>query len=383
VQAENLRGGHDGKGQSSSDIYLELGVDKPILSQNEKRVLFGMVKFPNLNDRKISERIGLKLSTFTAIKNRLKKSEYFRQVRLPNMEKLDKELAFIGCIWLNPGSSTKRAAGIVSENLRGWGDVFYAVSEVEHLLVLGYSDNYSSFKKRFDETTRSLLGHGLLDPRSEMDMVILPLDQTQIQTAFDYSGILEICFEVEYSGSSKGDGPRTATGPETKDERASGMGAIERRVLCGLIEYPDIPDNTLAREVRTTRQAVARIKKRLEKRGVIRTVKVPELRRLGLEILSYIHISPMPDASGFAKGASPATGHSPMFFQCMSSTDIVCLSAHRNYREFQEFKSHLLSQYLKRPQRNEPTVVLFPIPFLENNRSFDFQDLVTKAVERP
>jgi DNA-binding MarR family transcriptional regulator len=383
LQSSASRSGLDIKGQSSSDIYQDLGVERPILSQNEKRVLFGMVRFPSLNDRKISERISLKLSTFTAIKNRLKKSDYFRQVRLPNMQHLGKELAFILCMQINPDMPHQKAKGIIFEQMREWGDLFFGVMGTQHILVLGYSDDYSTLKRRLDERSRALQGSGVLDDSICSQLVILPLDQTVYQIAFDYGGILESCFDVEYSSTSKGEGSRGHTAQsDARDERTTGMGTIERRVLCGLIEYPDLPDNSLAREVKTTRQAVARIKKRLEKRGVLRTVKVPDLKKLGLEVLSFVHLSFSPDAITSSKAMAVQSGCSPVFFQCLSSTDLVCLGAHRNYTEFQDFRSHLVSQFSKRGLKGEPVSVLLPISSMESFRTFDFKEMVKKAVER-
>ena len=68
---------------------------KTYLSTNERVVLLGLIKFPDLNDRQITEKVGLKLSTFTAIKNRLKKNDYFQTVRHPNMSILGSELMFV------------------------------------------------------------------------------------------------------------------------------------------------------------------------------------------------------------------------------------------------------------------------------------------------
>lgn len=272
---------------------------------------------------------------------------------------------------------------MISEQMRGWGDLFFGVMGPQHILAIGYSDDYSTLKRRLDERSRALQGAGVLDDSSGAQLVILPLDQTNFQIAFDYSGILESCFDVEYSSASKGEGPRGHTAQQdAKDGRTTGMGTIERRVLCGLIEHPDLPDNTLAREVKTTRQAVARIKKRLEKRGVLRTVKVPELKKLGLEVLSFVHLSFSPDTITPGKAMTVHPGRSPVFFQCLSSTDLVCLGAHRNFTEFQDFRSHLVSQFSKRGLKGEPASVLLPISLIEPIRTFDFKEMVKKAVER-
>ena len=58
------------------------------LSPNEKAVFHALVKYTSLNDRELSEQVAVKLSTVTAIKNRLKSRGYFMTVRVPQLQRL-------------------------------------------------------------------------------------------------------------------------------------------------------------------------------------------------------------------------------------------------------------------------------------------------------
>ena len=52
------------------------------LSQNEARVLHSLVKWPNLTDQAIHSEIGMKKSTFSSIKTRLKENGYYNRSKL-------------------------------------------------------------------------------------------------------------------------------------------------------------------------------------------------------------------------------------------------------------------------------------------------------------
>jgi len=47
------------------------------LSENEKTILYNLIKYPLFNNRELSEKLGFKLSTVTACKRRLKEKGFF------------------------------------------------------------------------------------------------------------------------------------------------------------------------------------------------------------------------------------------------------------------------------------------------------------------
>ena len=87
------------------------------LTRNEKKVLHGLVRHPTLNDRKLSKETGVKHSTITAIRRRLRDEEYFRTVRIPAMNMLGYELTVVGFGRFNPSASDGKLRRFV-ETLR-------------------------------------------------------------------------------------------------------------------------------------------------------------------------------------------------------------------------------------------------------------------------
>ncbi len=55
-----------------------MNVKKNFLTKNEQKVLYGITKYPQINDSELSDIINVKLSTLTSIKKRLYNQGYFR-----------------------------------------------------------------------------------------------------------------------------------------------------------------------------------------------------------------------------------------------------------------------------------------------------------------
>jgi DNA-binding MarR family transcriptional regulator len=58
------------------------------LTLNEKTVLWALTKWPTANDRQLAQSIDIKMSTITAIRNRLRRANLFKAVRIPLMGRL-------------------------------------------------------------------------------------------------------------------------------------------------------------------------------------------------------------------------------------------------------------------------------------------------------
>ena len=58
-------------------IYLPILkiMKKPELTKKEKLVIYGLVRYPQLTDKELSEKLNLKHSTLTSIRHRLKENE--------------------------------------------------------------------------------------------------------------------------------------------------------------------------------------------------------------------------------------------------------------------------------------------------------------------
>jgi DNA-binding MarR family transcriptional regulator len=362
---------------------------KTYLSINEKMVLLGMVKYPELNDRQIAEKINLKLSTFTAIKNRLKKNDYFKTVRIPIMKKLGSELMFVLYSQMNTTGSLEKVQKIVGDFLKGWEDVYYAITESEHLVALGYSQNYTQFRSRVDEMFQLLSIEGILDQKTKLQWKLYPLTMSLVLNNFNHTRIIEDHFGVDYRPKQVGDQYdriNSILGSEKDMSVFKNFTSTETKVLYGLIQYPDLPDNKIALEVGTTRQAVARIKKKLDKKGIISSIKIPNLKKLGFEIISFAHLVFHPD-SDFNERAETLNEiilrtPIPVIFHILKDDEATFITAHRNYEEFNTIRSLVYNIYKQKDfLQEEPTIILFSNANLNPIKFFEFGDMVKNALE--
>jgi len=100
------------------------------LSNNEKLVLYGLTRYPLDNDRQLSEKVNLKMSTITAIKNRLKTRNYYFTARIPMLNDLGCELVNIIYGRIYPMTSDEKKLEL-SKIINGF--------ERFNLAALGYS----------------------------------------------------------------------------------------------------------------------------------------------------------------------------------------------------------------------------------------------------
>ena len=62
------------------------------LTNKEKLMLYGLVRYPGLTDKKLSEKLNLKHSTVTSIRHRLRKNKYFRTLKIPMLQNMGCEM---------------------------------------------------------------------------------------------------------------------------------------------------------------------------------------------------------------------------------------------------------------------------------------------------
>ena len=111
---------------------------------NEKAVFYGLTRYPYFNDREIAERIGINLSTVTAIRQRLRKNGYFRTIRVPMLQNFGCELLSILYTNFNPVIPLHQRIKITEENIEVSEELFFSLGELEKGFSLSLSENYTT-----------------------------------------------------------------------------------------------------------------------------------------------------------------------------------------------------------------------------------------------
>jgi DNA-binding MarR family transcriptional regulator len=349
------------------------------LSRNEKLTMFGLVRFPDHNDRLLAGELELKMSTVTAIRNRLKRQGYLRTVRIPYLERLGGELLIVTSARLNILMPHVDLLGALREVLAGMDDVFYAVADHNNLVLLSMCRNYTDAWTDAERGYQQLADRGVLAGRlARRQTMIFPLNQTKLLRFFDFSKILGQVYGLDHTAPDPPVNVRLeAAGPRR-------LSRIEKRVYLGLVRHPDLVDNDISRKIGITRQSVTKIRKRLESERLLATIRVPDLQRTGLEVLAVSHYEAVPGAtlSTRRKGIERVVKEMPSFFHVAGQREGIVMGLAQNFTELQRHQYKASRLYLEKGYfKDEPALTILSVPDLTVVKDFVFAPLVKRVLQ--
>ncbi len=334
------------------------------LSDNEKRVLHGLVRYTDMKDRELSDILGMKHSTVTTIKHRLAKEGYFSRKRIPYLQNLGCEMLGVTYAEFNPAVSAEARVERARERIEIYDELFYSVGETNYGFSLSFSKNYTNIEKISDIRTQLFAELGLLEATFPTQMVF-PLETSDIVRFFDYSRLLARDFGIDDEDA------------ESREEFVKGDPATlktrEKMVFYALVNYPDARDGTIAEKTGLSKHTISNIRRRLEKRGLISTITIPNLNKLGFEILCLGHTkySPRTPFNSGTIDMSYIDTDSVMFLAAKRFENFT-LSIYKTYEDFKVENSALI-RYLKENEMiaDMPLIRLYSI-----KRMITIKDLV-------
>jgi len=260
------------------------------LSRNEKVVLFCLIKAPLLNDRQIASYTGIKMSTITAIRNRLSKRELYSTVRVPLLPPERCELLHLSVIPVANVKGKQRPT-LVREICSNIPEVSLCTLDSEALL-LGMARNYPDYKQAKHTFIDGLVQRGLYHDDTGWDH-IFSLGGCDVSNLYDHSHLLSIHFQKK-----GGIEMPTIRLPSIASSDITPIStSVERKVYLGLIRYPMSPDTKLSEHIHITRQIIAKLRNRFEKERLMKTVRLVNLKRMGFKVLSFVSMSFDPAAT--------------------------------------------------------------------------------------
>jgi len=330
---------------------------KILLTKNEKLVFYGLVKYPLLNDHQLSEKLKIKRSTITAIKNKLLRQDFYSTYIIPNFELIGCELMCIlnGKTIENIEEGKKIIKKIVSSP-----EVMYDIRTDKDFLSMIVSKNFVEAKRLIDYVLSLYEGSNIEMP----NIFYFPFEMSRIINLFDYSILLKSLFNLEIEeGIIK---PVSST----KRELANN----EKIVLYALTKYPDLTDSEIAAKTKISRPTVNLIKKNLLKEDFLRMINIPDVKKLNLELLVYSNAK-----IDLKKIKKEKPEVSPLIFMVNSERESSGIFIFENYTKYKIAYDRLTS-LLKEKQFiiGEPTRYLFPIQQIKSQK-IDFAPLVKKV----
>ncbi|MEW5936339.1 MAG: hypothetical protein AB1665_00780 [Candidatus Thermoplasmatota archaeon] len=259
------------------------------LSENERLVLYSVVRYPTLKDKDRAAAAGMKPSTFSAVRQRLRNRDYFRYVRVPMLQRLGCEMLSVIYTHFNPAFPVADRVKKTKETIEISEELFYSVGEAGKGFSLSIARNYTELSRIEVKRISTFAQMDLLEPEHPVQ-VIFPFDTSRIDRFLDFTPVLQRTFELEEFDDMEG-------ADLFADTTRANLSKREKMVYSALIEHPETRDVDLSEILSVSRHTVAAVRKRMEAERLMATLCVPNLKRLGFDAMVLYHLRHDPGVS--------------------------------------------------------------------------------------
>ncbi|MBI5001295.1 MAG: hypothetical protein HZB92_07215 [Euryarchaeota archaeon] len=318
------------------------------LSANEKKVLYAIVKDPDLNNRQLALKIRMKPSTLASIRQRLFTEGYYKTVRVPFLQNLGCEMLVVVYTSFNPAVHLEERVKITKEMIDAFSEIFYSLGETHKGFSLSFAGDYTTASMINDIRTETFAKLRLLEGRSPRK-VVFPFQISRVDRFWNFAPLLAEAFGIK-------DEPR-----EERLFAPDGRGKLsrtERLVFHGLVRHPELTDAALGRVLPVSRHTIAATRKKLERAGLVKTLIMPDLRKLGFKVICFYHVeyslgkpldTSRADPSRIMSGAT--------FFMASRKYDAIMLSAYADYDQAKMDNMHKIQHLKESNYINEMPVI--------------------------
>jgi PAS domain S-box-containing protein len=248
------------------------------LTEKDKQVLYGLIRYPEGNDIALSKKLSVKRSTFTGIRNKLEKEGFIKTIRVPNMSRLGYELLTVSYCSFSGGPQEAAAAELFEQEAH-CPEFFHAITTATEHCSFAASRNITEYMEKTDRINRQYDRRSIM---KEGHTVYLPYRLTNVLSFFDYSRPVKKWFKPEAEDQEPQENSR-------KEKREKSLTDNEGMVLYAITKYPDLPDKALAKKTSLNKITVSQIKKRLIEEKYVETLRIPALKKIGCELVLFMH----------------------------------------------------------------------------------------------
>ena len=253
------------------------------LNDVEKSILCAMCKNPYMSAKELAEFLDLNYWTVYKSINNMKKKGIFKEVVIPNFKSLGFELLVVGY-----GSLTKKKMDVLQKvktlktELPFSSGIFYSFAESYRGFVFAISKNFTEVAKGLIYAERLIHVREFLKGENT-EMIILPLEITEIPLFFDYSNL--ICKEFNLNIEKI----------KEKKEKIKKLTKKDVQVLLEIVKNPETKISHIAKILNMAPQSVSKIKEKLFAQSYISKKIIPNLPILGYDVLVFAHWNSNPE----------------------------------------------------------------------------------------
>ena len=350
-------------------------MEKLELTKKEKLTLYGLASYPNLTDKQLSEKLNLKHSTVTSIRHRLRENEYFRALIIPRLQNMGCKLLAVIYTNFSPLIPLEERVKITGKTIEVFDEIFFSAGVQDKGFSLSLAQDYARIGKINDIRTQTFGRRGLLEDKHPR-MIVFPFDISKVYRFLDFAPLLKRSFQLDQMSdvSVKNIG--------FADKGDVAFSDTEKNVYCMLIKYPELSDGEIGKKVGVSRHTVSRLRRGFESNNLIRKINLPNLKKLGFEILTFFHIRFDPrnspdmekDEASFLMGGSTIFFASRMF-------EAFMLSVHVDYDDYNRDKTRIM-QLLKENKwiAQDPMIWTYSLSELIFIKDFKFAPIAKKII---
>jgi CRP-like cAMP-binding protein len=321
----------------------------------------------------LAEKLKMHYSTFCTIRKRLQDGSYYRTIRIPVLQKLGAEMLAVIYTMFNPAISVHERAKLTTRAIEISEELFYSVGETHKGFSVSMASEYAEICRINDIRIETFAKAGLLDQKHPTE-AIFPFKISHIPRFFDYAPLLARVLDIQ-----DWDAPVTGFTSETTEVALTGM---EKQVLLGLVEYPEMNEKDLAEKLGLSRHTFSKARKHLESEGLVIKKRIPNLLNLGFKVLAISHIKFNPRKPFDEKLLSMGILQNPgTIMLAARKFECISLSVYMEYEDYREEQTRDL-QFLKENDylMDMPNTAKYMIPSMVVMKDFVFGPMVRKIL---
>lgn len=348
-------------------------VEKIELTENERKVLFGLISNPTLNDSELSKKINIKLSTLTSIKRRLLQQKAFMQKKIPLLNKLGSEILAVIHSEFNPIIPLKKRIETTKGAIEIYDEIFYSMGAQEKGFSISLSKNYTNISKINDIRRETFGKLGLLE-KEHPNEIVFPFQGSDIIRFFQYNRVIGSFYGLGFNQDN--------TDEEWfRNNQIVNLTDKEKRVYTAIIKNPQASTQTIGEMVNLSRHTISRLRKRFYQQKIMTDITIPNLHVLGFEILAFYHFQFNPGKYPCIEDIEEIDTSSTIFL-ARKKFETVLISAYPSYQDYKEDKINKI-RFLKENDfiSYTPLVRKYMFDQMESIKEFDFAPITKKILE--
>ena len=345
------------------------------MTEKENLTLYGLTRYPSYTDKEMSNKLGLKHSTVTSIRHRLKENGYYRTQRIPMLQNMGCEILVVIYTNFSPLIPLEERVKITGKTIEVFDEIFYSVGEQDKGFSISMSSDISTIGRINDIRTQTFGSRGLMEDQYP-NLVVFPIDISKVYRFFDFSTLLRSNFKIE--------APEDEIPLEEDHWKRNeiSFSNTEKKVYFQLINNPESSDSEVADLMGISRHTVSKLRREFEQDNLIRKINIPDLGKLSFDIMAFYHIKFDPrNPPDMEKDEAKALMGSSNIFTFCRRFELIMLCAYFDYDSYKMDRTRVL-QILKENRwiADHPMIRTYSLKKMIVIKDFKFVPLTKKII---